>query len=157
DGGIYAIWIKKRGNGYEKAPRVTIEGDGEGATATAKIKQMSNPVAAELIGIAERLRAIVVIDGPNTTDEEVIKMRRDFDSKRAIIADPFVSGLRKGRISQDPASSVVADIIAKTDFTHGVWHSPSNKVIDPISGVTRPIDFAIGDSSSRANMLIEKH
>ncbi|AQX19644.1 phage tail sheath C-terminal domain-containing protein [Bartonella sp. WD16.2] len=154
---VKSIRVDYAGSGYEEAPRVTIEGDGEGATAEATIKKMSNPVAAELIGIAERLRAIVVIDGPNTTDEEAISTRGDFDSKRAIIADPFVSILRNGKISQEPASSVVAGIIAKTDFTHGFWHSPSNKGINGISGTARPIDFAIGDSSSRANLLNEKH
>ncbi|OPB29527.1 phage tail sheath C-terminal domain-containing protein [Bartonella sp. WD12.1] len=157
DGEVRSIVVDESGSGYEEAPRVTIEGDGEGATAEATIKKMSNPVAAELIGIAERLRAIVVIDGPNTTDEEAISTRGDFDSKRAIIADPFVSVLRNGRISQEPASSVVAGIIAKTDFTHGFWHSPSNKGINGISGTARPIDFAIGDSSSRANLLNEKN
>ncbi|OPB29850.1 phage tail sheath C-terminal domain-containing protein [Bartonella sp. WD12.1] len=157
EGRVYGAWVKESGSGYEKAPRVTIEGDGKGATAEAFIKKMSNPVAAELIGIAERLRAIVVIDGPNTTDEKAIEASRDFGSKRAIIADPFVSILHNGKISQEPASSVVAGIIAKTDFTHGFWHSPSNKVINGISGTARPIDFAIGDSSSRANLLNEKN
>ncbi|WP_146023880.1 phage tail sheath subtilisin-like domain-containing protein, partial [Bartonella bovis] len=80
-----------------------------------------------------------------------------FGSKRVVMVDPFVSVLRKGKISQEPASSLAAGVIAKTDFTHGFWHSPSNKEINGISGTARPIDFAIGDSSSRANLLNEKH
>ncbi|ENN91152.1 phage tail sheath protein FI [Bartonella bovis 91-4] len=157
NGEVRNITVDESGSGYERVPRVTIEGDGEGATATATIKQMSNPVAAELIGIAERLRAIVVVDGPNTTDEEAIEAAKDFGSKRVVMVDPFVSVLRKGKISQEPASSLAAGVIAKTDFTHGFWHSPSNKEINGISGTARPIDFAIGDSSSRANLLNEKH
>ncbi|MBA9083082.1 MULTISPECIES: phage tail sheath C-terminal domain-containing protein [Bartonella] len=157
DGEVQSISVDESGSDYEKEPRITIEGDGEGATAITIIEKMSNPVAGELISIAERLRAIVVIDGPNTTDEKAIEASKDFDSKRAIMADPFVSVLRNGKISQEPSSSVVAGIIAKTDFTHGFWHSPSNKVINSISGTARPIDFAIGDSSSRANLLNEKN
>ncbi len=126
NGEVRNITVDESGSGYEKAPRITIEGDGKGATATATIKQMSNPVAAELIGIAERLRAIVVVDGPNTTDEEAIEAAKDFGSKRVVMVDPFASVLRKGKISQEPASSLATDVIAKIDFTHNLWYSPSH-------------------------------
>ncbi|WP_375707701.1 phage tail sheath family protein, partial [Bartonella sp. AA1HLJMS] len=117
----------------------------------------ANPVAAELIGIAERLRAIVVLDAPNSTDEAALSAAKDFDSKRAIIVDPFVKVNRDGKIIEQPASAAVAGVIAKTDFTHGFWHSPSNKVINGIVGTARPIDFSIGDRSSRANLLNEQN
>ncbi|WP_375632763.1 phage tail sheath subtilisin-like domain-containing protein [Bartonella sp. AA74HLJMH] len=134
---------------HQRPSSVDIEENGTGATA--------NPVAAELIGIAERLRAIVVLDAPNTTDEAALRTAKDFDSKRAIIVDPFVKVNRDGKIIEQPASAAVAGVIAKTDFTHGFWHSPSNKVINGIVGITRPIDFSIGDRSSRANLLNEQN
>ncbi|WP_375660251.1 phage tail sheath subtilisin-like domain-containing protein, partial [Bartonella sp. CL74QHWL] len=130
DGKITSIVIKDSGFDYQTAPNVTIEGDGTGATAKAKISTTSNSVAAELIGIAERLRAIVVLDAPNSTDEAALSTAKDFDSKRAIIVDPFVKVNRDGKIIEQPASAAVAGVIAKTDFTHGFWHSPSNKVIN---------------------------
>ncbi|WP_375647716.1 phage tail sheath subtilisin-like domain-containing protein [Bartonella sp. CR84HXZ] len=134
---------------HQRPSSVNIEENGTGATA--------NPVAAELIGIAERLRAIVVLDAPNTTDEAALSTAKDFDSKRAIIVDPFVKVNRDGKILEQPASAAVAGVIAKTDFTHGFWHSPSNKVINGIVGTARPIDFSIGDRSSRANLLNEQN
>ncbi|WP_375656075.1 phage tail sheath subtilisin-like domain-containing protein [Bartonella sp. MR63HLJHH] len=134
---------------HQRPSSVNIEENGTGATA--------NPVAAELIGIAERLRAIVVLDAPNTTDEAALSTVKDFDSKRAIIVDPFVKVNRDGKILEQPASAAVAGVIAKTDFTHGFWHSPSNKVINGIVGTARPIDFSIGDRSSRANLLNEQN
>uniref|UniRef100_UPI0035D046AD phage tail sheath subtilisin-like domain-containing protein n=1 Tax=Bartonella sp. AA56HLJMS TaxID=3243434 RepID=UPI0035D046AD len=134
---------------HQRPSSVNIEENGTGATA--------NPVAAELIGIAERLRAIVVLDAPNTTDEAALSTAKDFDSKRAIIVDPFVKVNRDGKIVEQPASAAVAGVIAKTDFTHGFWHSPSNKVINGIVGTARPIDFSIGDRSSRANLLNEQN
>ncbi|WP_375628614.1 phage tail sheath subtilisin-like domain-containing protein [Bartonella sp. TT67HLJMS] len=134
---------------HKRPSSVNIEENGTGATA--------NPVAAELIGIAERLRAIVVLDAPNTTDEAALSTAKDFDSKRAIIVDPFVKVNRDGKILEQPASAAVAGVIAKTDFTHGFWHSPSNKVINGIVGTARPIDFSIGDRSSRANLLNEQN
>uniref|UniRef100_UPI0035CFFCD3 phage tail sheath subtilisin-like domain-containing protein n=1 Tax=unclassified Bartonella TaxID=2645622 RepID=UPI0035CFFCD3 len=134
---------------HQRPSSVNIEENGTGATA--------NPVAAELIGIAERLRAIVVLDAPNTTDEAALSAAKDFDSKRAILIDPFVKVNRDGKIIEQPASAAVAGVIAKTDFTHGFWHSPSNKVINGIVGTARPIDFSIGDRSSRANLLNEQN
>ncbi|WP_375643625.1 MULTISPECIES: phage tail sheath subtilisin-like domain-containing protein, partial [unclassified Bartonella] len=134
---------------HQRPSSVNIEENGTGATA--------NPVAAELIGIAERLRAIVVLDAPNTTDEAALSTAKDFDSKRAILIDPFVKVNRDGKIVEQPASAAVAGVIAKTDFTHGFWHSPSNKVINGIVGIARPIDFSIGDRSSRANLLNEQN
>ncbi|WP_375700964.1 phage tail sheath subtilisin-like domain-containing protein [Bartonella sp. AA23NXGY] len=134
---------------HQRPSSVNIEENGTGATA--------NPVAAELIGIAERLRAIVVLDAPNSTDEAALSTAKDFDSKRVILIDPFVKVNRDGKIIEQPASAAVAGVIAKTDFTHGFWHSPSNKVINGIVGIARPIDFSIGDRSSRANLLNEQN
>lgn len=134
---------------HQRLSSVNTENDETDATA--------NPVAAELIGIAERLRAIVVLDAPNTTDEAALNTAKDFDSKRAILIDPFVKVNRDGKIIEQPASAAVAGVIAKNDFTHGFWHSPSNKVINGIVGTARPIDFSIGDRSSRANLLNEQN
>ncbi|PIT68610.1 phage tail sheath subtilisin-like domain-containing protein [Bartonella tribocorum] len=134
---------------HQRPSSVGIEGNETSATA--------NPIAAELIGIAERLRAIVVLDAPNTTDEAALSTAKDFDSKRAILIDPFVKVNRDGKIIEQPASAAVAGVIAKNDFTHGFWHSPSNKVINGIVGTARPIDFSIGDRSSRANLLNEQN
>ncbi|WP_375621808.1 phage tail sheath subtilisin-like domain-containing protein [Bartonella sp. AA97HXZ] len=134
---------------HQRPSSVNIEENGTGATA--------NPVAAELIGIAERLRAIVVLDAPNSTDEAALSTAKDFDSKRAILIDPFVKVNRDGKTIEQPSSAAVAGVIAKTDFTHGFWHSPSNKVINGIVGIARPIDFSIGDRSSRANLLNEQN
>ncbi|WP_344253876.1 phage tail sheath family protein, partial [Pseudonocardia hydrocarbonoxydans] len=131
--------------------------DGTSDSAKTEISTTSNPVAAELIGIAERLRAIVVIDAPNTTDEAALSAAKDFDSKRALLIDPFVKVNRNGKILEEPASAAVAGVIAKNDFAHGFWHSPSNKVINGIVGTARPIDFSIGDRASRANLLNEQN
>ncbi|ATO57119.1 phage tail sheath subtilisin-like domain-containing protein [Bartonella sp. 1-1C] len=142
---------------HQRPSSVSIEENETGFTVKDDIGTTSNPVAAELIGIAERLRAIVVIDAPNTTDEAALAAAKDFDSKRAILIDPFVKVNRNGEILEEPASAAVAGVIAKIDFANGFWHSPSNKVINGIVGIARPIDFSIGDRSSRANLLNEQN
>ncbi|MEL6477615.1 MAG: phage tail sheath subtilisin-like domain-containing protein [Pseudomonadota bacterium] len=50
----------------------------------------ANPVVAAMIPIAERMRAVVVADGPNTTTPEAVTYIDDFDSDRLYVVDPFV-------------------------------------------------------------------
>ncbi|RDD34806.1 Phage tail sheath protein [Wolbachia endosymbiont of Cylisticus convexus] len=114
-----------------------------------------NPVVVALIPIAEKLRSIIVADGPNTNDEEAIKWRKSVGSSRVYVVDPWVKVLIKGKEEILPASSFVAGLIAKIDSEQGFWHSPSNKEINGIVGTSRPIDFTLGDRSSRANYLNE--
>ncbi|BET27989.1 MULTISPECIES: phage tail sheath subtilisin-like domain-containing protein [Wolbachia] len=114
-----------------------------------------NPVVAALIGVAEKLRAIIVADGPNTNDEEAIKWRKSVGSSRVYVVDPWVKVFIEGKEEILPSSPFVAGLIAKVDSEQGFWHSPSNKEINGIVGTSRPIDFTLGDRSSRANYLNE--
>ncbi|MGS4946630.1 phage tail sheath subtilisin-like domain-containing protein [Meridianimarinicoccus sp. RP-17] len=116
----------------------------------------ANAVVAEMVGIAERLRAVIVADGPSTIDADAIAYRGDWGSDRVYVIDPFVKVSRDGVIVTEPASARVAGIIARTDAEQGFWHSPSNKAINGIVGTARPIDFKLGDINSRANLLNER-
>jgi len=156
-GKIESVVITAPGMGYTDNPTITISGDGTGAQATAKTAAAANPVVAELVGIAERLRAIVVADGPNSTDAAAVQAAGDFGSKRVYLVDPFVKVSRGGTIVNEPASPAVAGLIAKIDYDRGFWWSPSNQTINGIIGTSRPIDFALGDKSSRANLLNEQN
>jgi phage tail sheath protein FI len=53
------------------------------------------------------------------------------------------------------ASPYVAGVIARTDKDVGFWCSPSNKVVNGIVGLSKPVDFALGDSACKANYLNE--
>ncbi|WP_408066936.1 phage tail sheath subtilisin-like domain-containing protein [Wolbachia pipientis] len=112
-----------------------------------------NPVVAALISVAEKLRSIIVADGPNTNDEEAIKWRKSVGSSRVYVVDPWVKVFIEEEIL--PSSPFVAGLIAKVDSEQGFWHSPSNKEINGIVGTSRPIDFTLGNRSSRANHLNE--
>lgn len=114
----------------------------------------ANGVVAELVGIAERLRAIIVADGPNTTDEAAVAYAGDFGSPRVYLIDPWVLKVNSdGATYSAPASPCVAGLIAKSDNDRGFWWSPSNQTINGIVGTSRPVDFSLGDSNSRANLL----
>lgn len=117
---------------------------------------LANPVVSEMVGIAERLRAVIIADGPNTTDEAVVAWAGDFGSPRVYVVDPGVKKLIDGAVADAPASPCVAGIIAKTDNDRGFWWSPSNQNINGIIGTTRAVDFALGDANARANLLNEQ-
>lgn len=117
----------------------------------------ANPVVAELLGIAERLRAVIIADGPDTNDAAAITYRGDWGSPRVYVVDPHVKifNTATDAITVEPASARVAGLIAKTDNDLGFWWSPSNKIINGIVGTSRPIDFTLGDTNARANLLNE--
>ncbi|PWC81245.1 phage tail sheath subtilisin-like domain-containing protein [Azospirillum sp. TSH64] len=118
-----------------------------------------NPVVAELEGVADRLRAIIVADGPGTTDAAAIAYTKDFGNRRVYVVDPGVKvwDTATSAFRSEPASARVAGIICRIDNDRGFWWSPSNNEIYGIGGTTRPIDFSLGDVNSRANLLNENN
>ncbi|NJB67206.1 hypothetical protein GGQ74_000846 [Desulfobaculum xiamenense] len=120
-------------------------------------KHLKNPVVAELEGIAERLRAVVIADGPNTNDADAIAAIGDSGTARVFMVDPWVKVFRDGAYHDEPASARVAGMIARTDNDRGFWWSPSNREVLGVSGTARPVDFTLGDTNCRANALNEKN
>ena len=114
-------------------------------------------VVADLISIATKLRAVIIADGPNSNDADAIAYRDNFGSDRIYLVDPWVKVWDTVTSTEiiRPASARVAGVIAKSDAERGFWHSPSNRLIDGILGTARPIDFTLGDATSRANILNE--
>lgn len=66
----HGVIVRKAGYGYTGTPTVTITGKAgaKDAAATATGSVM-NPVVAELAGVAEKLKAVAYVDGPDTTDQ----------------------------------------------------------------------------------------
>ena len=114
-------------------------------------------VVADLVAIATKMRAIIVVDGPNSTDADAITFRNTLGSDRIYLVDPWVKVWDTVSAAEiiRPASARVAGVIAKSDAERGFWHSPSNRLIDGILGTARAIDFTLGDVTSRANILNE--
>ena len=118
---------------------------------------VANPVVAELLGIAESLRAVIIADCPNTNETDAVHYREDWGSARIYPVYPWVKVLdtTDNSIVSEPSSARVAGLIAKSDNDRGFWWSPSNMVINGIVGISKPIDFALGDTNSKANFLNE--
>lgn len=157
-GKVVSVRVTNAGSGYTSAPTVAFAGGGGTlAAATASFGTVGNAVVAELIGIAERLRAVIIADGPNTTDADAIAYAADFGSKRVYVVDPKVIKVDdEGANVTEWASACVAGLLAKSDNERGFWWSPSNQNINGIIGTARPIDFTLGDPNARANLLNEK-
>ena len=118
----------------------------------------ANPVVSELLGIAENLRAVIIADLPNTNDTDAIDYVGDFGSARVYTIYPWVKVLdSSGNIVEEPASARVAGLIVKSDNERGFWWSPSNLAINGIIGISKPIDFVLGDVNSKANYLNENN
>ena len=115
-------------------------------------------VATAMQSIAEKLRAVAIIDGPGTTDEAATTYAKLFGSKRLYMVDPGVqfwdttSGA-SGATVDAPASAWAAGMFAYTDSEYGFWSSPSNKEFVGITGTTRAIEYLDGDETCRANLL----
>jgi phage tail sheath protein FI len=113
------------------------------------------PVATALDGLATKLRAIAIIDGPNTDDDAAFEFRQEFGSKRIYIVDPGVK-VWDTEINAEvviPASPYTAGLFARTDKEYGFWASPSNKEFLGVIGTGRPVEFLDGDDTCRANLL----
>lgn len=115
----------------------------------------ANPVVTELNGLADSLRAMIIADGPGTTKEYAVTYRDDWGSARIYVVDPGVKVFKNAATVIEPASARVAGLVAKIDETVGFWASPSNHELKGITGVARPVDFALSDRNTEANYLNE--
>jgi hypothetical protein len=122
-------------------------------------KHLKNAAAAALESVATALRAHAIIGGPNTTDADALDYVKDFGTRRTFIVDPFgmvYDSVAEGYVAKDPAAAV-AGLIARVDAEQGFWKSPSNEELLSIGGIARPVDFALGDPNTRANLLNENN
>ncbi|WP_162094761.1 phage tail sheath family protein [Pseudomonas chlororaphis] len=112
-------------------------------------------VATALDALAGKLRAIGIIDGPSTTDEEAMAYALNFGSRNLFMVDPGVRfwDTEASATVDAPASAWAAGLFAWTDATYGYWASPSNKEFAGITGTSRPIEYLDGDETCRANLL----
>jgi len=112
-------------------------------------------VATALDGLAQKLRAIGIIDGPGTTDEAAMAYAENFGSRNLFMVDPGVQYWDTGtsKTVDAPGSAWVAGLFAWTDAEYGYWASPSNKEFVGITGTTRAVEYLDGDETCRANLL----
>ncbi len=117
----------------------------------------ASPVATALQSLAARLKAVAVIDGPNTTEADTIADIGYYGLDRILYCDPAVRVWDDDEeaIVTRPASAVMAGALSYRDSERGFWWSPSNLVLKGITGTARPISFSMSDAETEANRLNE--
>jgi phage tail sheath protein FI len=158
-GKVTVVEVATNGYGYTSAPTFALPAAaGAGTTAatfTATVGASANAVVSSMLSTANSLRAHIIADGPNTTDADAQAYAGDFGDRRIYLVDPWwtTTDSRTGNEVTRPSSAAVAGLIAYVDNVKGWWWSPSNNTLNGCVGVGRDIDFQMGDSNSRANIL----
>lgn len=153
NGVIDTVTVTKPGYGFSSTVTVAISGgDGSGATATGTKGSVINPVVAELMGVADALKAIAYVDGPDTSDQAAVQYRGYINSGRVFVCDPKVLKFDTTALDNvpKPSSPIWAARQAKMDLEQGFWWAGSNVEIAGITGVNRPIEYG-----AQANYLNE--
>lgn len=122
-------------------------------------------VATELIAEAGKLRAIAIIDAPQTTTRAAAITGRgpegtinfNTSSDRAVLCYPHLKRYDSATDTEvlEPFSQRLAGVIAAKDVSHGYWWSPSNTEIKGITGVERKLTAMINDPTCEVNLLNE--
>lgn len=156
-GTIEDIVITNGGQGYTGPLTISVNdvngvGDTD-ATFTGTVGTVNNPVVAELLVIANRLRSCVIADGPNTTSADAVTYRLGYDTDRLLILDPYCKIWKGGAVVSEPASARAAGLQARVDYEEGFWFSLSNHVIEGILGAGRTVEHSLSDPSAESQYL----
>lgn len=162
-GAVTGLTITDAGSGYTNGITVSISGGGgSSATASGDVGDVANTVVTAMVaassstaGVADRLRAIVVVDGPDDDAAAAHSYADLHANKRIYMVDPQVKVQRGSSVVNERASAWAAGVIAKSDAERGFWFSPSNRIIQGVAGTSRAIGFFLGDENSEANLLNE--
>ncbi len=109
-----------------------------------------------MIDVADKLRGVAIIEGTNTTMQEVIDVSNQLGSTRCYMVDPSYVPTFDTKEGFVGSSSIVAGVFAKNDVEKGFWWSPSNTEVKGVTGLSRPISFNISDRTCEANLLNQK-
>lgn len=143
--GIYALLNAKSVTGV--VPRILIAPCPDGFTYGAQLD--GAPAAVALAAVADRLKAMCFVEGPDTDAADANLAVQVIGSKRVVMVDPFVE---YGGVLQSGAS-FAAGLQALVDSEVGFWRSISNYKALPITGTSRPIDYQAGDAACEADVL----
>ncbi|EFO30926.1 tail sheath protein [Roseibium sp. TrichSKD4] len=122
--------------------------------ANAMPGDQADPVINGLIDVAQRIRSFVFADGPNTTTEDAISARQNYNSDRLQLVDPhcLVFDSDHADTLSIPGSAIIAGVQSSLDLEKGFWWSNDNKPLE-VEGLARPIDWRISDTNAEASRL----
>jgi len=113
-------------------------------------------VGAELISTAGKCRAVALIDSvEGATPEEAVTAKGDFGDNRAIFCYPKIKIYDVDAEAEvtDWLSGRMAGLIAQVDKEKGYWHSPSNHVLQGVTGVERLLTYIPNNEDTELNYV----
>ncbi len=117
-------------------------------------KNKPNAIVSSLNIVAEKLRAVAILDGPNTNREDAVDLAKNIGSSRTMLIDPsYTPSFSVEGIANVSSSSLLAGVLAKNDSQKGFWWSPSNTEVNGILSLNRPVSFALSDPTTDSNLL----
>jgi phage tail sheath protein FI len=161
-GKVVSLVIDTPGKNLSGSLTVTFTGGGSEVgkvlpTATAAIGALANPVIAIAPTILDRLRGVLIADGPSGTRQSWIDWRETIQSDRIIPLCVDVKVLdAQGNIVTRPSSPRIAGIAVRRDheFEGRPFHSWANQAVRGIVGASRPIPFSLTDGAYEGQELI---
>lgn len=123
-----------------------------------RISNAANPVVSELVGIANRLKGMIIADADATSRDAANTWRGDFPAEKRIYATtPRGLVFENGAYVARPLAGRVAGLFNKKwKEKGGPYFSPSNQTIGGIGGISRPVSFYDGELDHEANWLNER-
>ena len=117
-----------------------------------------NPIGAKLEEVAEKLRAVAILDLPNLRSEAVTAAE-DYSGDRTLLVSPQA---KISKIDADGNASIVnfamsgfiAGRIAVTDAEQGFWTPVGNKLLKGVLGLAVPVDFEMGNANAGSQVRI---
>ena len=154
-GAILSVTVTDNGSGYTSAPTLTITtSGGTGATVTATVSVLANPVVAALPGTLEKLVGHAVITGPHDSLQGYTDWRETFSSQRLIPVETWVKvGVTPDVV--DSVGAVLGMIVARDNANGGrPFHSAANRPMQGVVGTNRPIKFSTTDGNTEGQQIL---
>ncbi|EBF8121246.1 phage tail protein [Salmonella enterica subsp. enterica serovar Aba] len=113
----------------------------------------TDPVAAQIEVVANKLRGVGYIDSPTAaTPAEVVKRRQNYGARIEVLR-PRVYTTSDTSGTPRPYSAIAAGHRCRIDNEKGFWWSKSNQPIYGVTGLEQIDDFEIDSTTCTANQL----
>ncbi|WP_449255194.1 hypothetical protein [Bosea sp. (in: a-proteobacteria)] len=156
-GVLESIAITDGGYDFTSAPTLAITGGaGSGATATATVELLANPVIVAAPAVLGGLLAVAIVDAPSSSRQAAEAWRETVNSDRIIPVGVAARVLENGAIVTRPMSSRIIGLMIRSDNAHEgkPFHPIANQPIYGIVGISRPISFSLTDGATEGQLLL---
>lgn len=155
---VMAIVLDTPGAYLTAAPTITLTGGaGSGATATATIADLANPIVAAFPAVLNALYAVAAVDTGGADRDEDVEARETMQSERILPVSPTVDMIdSSGATVVHHLSAAVLGLFVRRDFENEgrPFKAVMNQPVYGILGPSRAIEFSLTDGASEGQDLL---